>query len=69
MTPPADADARVQEGVRRAPAFGEAMRRAKKAFNEQAMREGRTTIGEHALEDAVWAVYELMLGRRRSTRG
>ena len=45
------------------PAFSEALLRAKKAFNAQAMREGRVPIGEHALEDAVWAVYELLKGR------
>jgi hypothetical protein len=43
------------------PAFSEALLRAKKAFNAQAIREGRAMIGEHDLEDAVWAVYELLL--------
>jgi hypothetical protein len=58
--------------VSRTPAFSEALLRAKKAFNAQANREGRPMIGEHDLEEAVWAVYELLrdptqgAGRRRS---
>jgi hypothetical protein len=47
--------------MRRPPAFSEALLRAKKAYNAQAMREGLTPVGEHDMEDAVWAVYELLL--------
>ncbi|MGH7498116.1 MAG: hypothetical protein ACREL3_04620 [Gemmatimonadales bacterium] len=49
----------------RTPAFSEAMRRAKTAFNAQATREGRQRIGEHDLEEAVWAVYELLIEERK----
>lgn len=47
----------------RVPAFSEALLRAKKAFNAQAGREGRPSLSEHAFEDAVWAVYELLVPR------
>lgn len=42
------------------PAFSEAVLRAKKAYNAQAMREGRPAVSEHDMEEAVWAVYELL---------
>jgi hypothetical protein len=45
----------------RTPAFSEALLRAKKAYNAQANREGRPLVSEHDLEDAVWAVYELLV--------
>ena len=35
------------------PAFNGALLRAKKAYNAQANREGRPTLAEHDLEDAV----------------
>ena len=45
-----------------------ALLKAKQAYNAQAMREGRASIGEHDLEEAVWAVYELLLPARSEVR-
>ena len=51
------------------PAFSTALLRAKTAYNAQATREGRLLVSEHDLEEAVWAVYELLTGERPGRQG